>query len=348
MTAVMDISSQGVSMLVENEKGEFVHEAREAFPALSYTESDKLTEEGIEKICAKIAHILDECEGLDIDGLYVVATASMRYITNADEVAEVLKKYLGIEVNTMDAETEARCALESAKALGNIAPDAVLIELGGMGTAVGSFSGDEMVCLDFGGINLQKGFVRGIYPDEDEYEAMKRFVKGEIKRSGLSKMCEGVTAAYLAGSITGAISELYKAEYGEEEDPRRADPVKLGKLAKKILTSKKRSATLIKYAPETIYFICSELVLLSQLLKKLQFETVVFSDGNIKDGFLRLLSAGEITAQASSMQVERETKKIETVDELVREIRKRAKNAPFKVKMKNTPQTENPDGGSEE
>ena len=131
MYAVIDISSTSISMLVCGKDGTHpAYKFRESLSAVSFTEGGKLTEHGVEKICDKISVFQDQCKKLGVERLYVVSTAAMRFIDNAEEVFEAIRTRTGAVVNQIDGETEAYCdcvANEKFRSMNS----PVIIDIGG-------------------------------------------------------------------------------------------------------------------------------------------------------------------------------------------------------------------------
>ncbi len=337
VNAVIDISSTGVSLLIQDSEGEHQYTRREAFPVLKYTEDGRLNADGITKICEKVMLLQRICRNMKdftVDNLYVLATASLRYITNAEDVVEVIRKYTGAEVNMMDAVMEGRCALASNERFRGMG-DPVIIDIGGSSIEMGSYSSSEICCLDFGALSLKQRFVLGAYPDESEYRQIKKYLKGALADFDVTELCDDSEdrMAVFCGSLSTAIYKLFCKTYGETPDEdQMADPDKAAKLAKKVLTSDKRSQLLIEASGGNVEYMGVAIIILSRMVKEMDFRRVCFSESGVKEGFLKLLAAGEIEAAVSGYEPEsREDKKIETLDDLTKAIKKRAKKAPPKV-----------------
>ena len=108
---------------------------------------------------------------------------------------------------------------------------------------------------------------------------------------------------------------------------------KLRKLAKKLIEAPDRSHLLIKNAPEKIYFIVVALITLVHMLKKFGFAKIAVSDFGVKEGYIKLVSAGELAAELSPFFPERPVKEIKSVEELAEHIklRQKAGKAPRKA-----------------
>ena len=313
MYAVIDISSTSISMVVCGKDGTHTaYKYRESLSALSFTEGGKLTEHGVEKICDKISVFQDQCKKLGVEKLYVVSTAAMRFIDNAEDVFEAIRTRTGAIVNQIDGETEAY---------------SVIIDIGGASIEVCdlSKSGREGInCLNFGALTLQRKFVKSVYPDKEECAKIKKYIKKALSKAEIP-VEEGGTAV-LVGATNRSVYEIYRDYYDiPESEEMTIEMDKLKKLAKKLIEAPDRSHLLIKNAPEKIYFIVVALITLVQLLKKLGFKNIVVSDYGVKEGYLKMALTGEEKAEPSPFFPERPVKEIKSVEELAEHIKLRQK-----------------------
>lgn len=336
MYAVIDISSTSVSMLVCGKDGRPSYKFRESLSAISFTEGGKLSEHGVEKICDKIAVFQDQCKKLGVEVLYVLSTAAMRFIDNADEVLGAIRTRTGAVVNQIDGDTEAYCdcvANEKFRAMAS----PVIIDIGGASIEMCDLtkSGREgMYCLNFGALTLQRKFVKSVYPDKNECGKIKKYLKKAFAKADVP-VFEGGTAV-LVGATNRSIYEIYRDYYDiEVSENMTIERDKLKKLAKKLIEAPDRSHLLIKNAPEKIYFIVVALITLVQLLKKYGFASIAVSDCGVKEGFLKLVQDGELKAEISPFFPERPVKEIKSVEELAEHIKLRQKVGKPAKKAKN-------------
>lgn len=325
MYAVIDISSTSISMLVCGKDNHPSYKFRESLSAVSFTEGGKLTDHGVEKICEKISVFQDQCKKLGVEKLYVLSTAAMRYIDNADEVLEAIRAKTGAIVNLIDGTTEAYCdcvANEKFRSLNG----PVIIDIGGASIEVCDLGKgkDGINCLNFGALTLQRKFVKSVYPDKDECAKIKKYIKKALAKAQLPLPEAGT--AVLVGATNRSVYEIYRDYYDiPVSENMDIEFDKLKKLAKKLIEAPDRSHLLIKNAPEKIYFIVVALITLVHMLKKFGFAAVTVSDFGVKEGYLKLIDDGEIVAEVSPFFPERPVKEIKSVEELAEHIKLRQK-----------------------
>ena len=306
---------------------------RESLSAVSFTEGGKLTEHGVEKICDKISVFQDQCKKLGVERLYVVSTAAMRFIDNAEEVFEAIKTRTGAVVNQIDGETEAYCdcvANEKFRSMNS----PVIIDIGGASIELVDLtkSGREGIhCLNFGALTLQRKFVKSVYPDKEECSKIKKYIKKALAKAEVPSFAGGT--AVLVGATNRSVYEIYRDYYDIDVSENMVIEIeKLKKLAKKLIEAPDRSHLLIKNAPEKIYFIVVALITLVQLLKKYGFASVAVSDFGVKEGYLKLALSGEEKAEISPFFPERPVKEIKSVEELAEHIKLRQKASKMPAK----------------
>ncbi len=334
MYAVIDISSTSISMLVCGKDGTHpAYKFRESLSAVSFTEGGKLTEHGVEKICDKISVFQDQCKKLGVERLYVVSTAAMRFIDNAEEVFEAIRTRTGAVVNQIDGETEAYCdcvANEKFRSMNS----PVIIDIGGASIELVDLtkSGREGIhCLNFGALTLQRKFVKSVYPDKEECSKIKKYIKKALAKAEVPSFAGGT--AVLVGATNRSVYEIYRDYYDIDVSENMVIEIeKLKKLAKKLIEAPDRSHLLIKNAPEKIYFIVVALITLVQLLKKYGFASVAVSDFGVKEGYLKLALSGEEKTEISPFFPERPVKEIKSVEELAEHIKLRQKASKMPAK----------------
>ncbi len=345
MYAVIDISSTSISMLVCGKDGARpAYKYRESLSALSFTEGSKLTEHGVEKICDKISVFQDQCKKLGVEKLYVVSTAAMRFIDNAEEVFEAIRTRTGAIVNQIDGDMEAYCDCVANEKFRSMKMP-VIIDIGGASIEMCDLtkSGKEgMYCLNFGALTLQRKFVKSVYPDKEECSKIKKYIKKALSKAEVPSF-EGGTAV-LVGATNRSVYEIYRDYYDiEVSENMTIELEKLKKLAKKLIEAPDRSHLLIKNAPEKIYFIVVALITLVQLLKRFGFAEIAVSDYGVKEGYLKLALSGEEKAQPSPFFPERPVKEIKSAEELlehIKSLRKAAKPAAKRAEKEEKPEKE--------
>jgi exopolyphosphatase/guanosine-5'-triphosphate,3'-diphosphate pyrophosphatase len=295
--AVIDISSISVSLLVAEGDKDFNVTLRKRINVsiLNYAKNDKLSKEGLHKLLKALEEMKEIVKEKKVDRCYVISTASVRTFRNSDKVEAKIKEKMGITIDVLDGNSEAQ-----ADYLSNVRYEsfekALLIDLGGGSIELADFSAPQAhgsTFLGFGAATLNKRFVKDILPTEEEADAIKKYVKKQLKH--LAFKPEGTFAtAILVGATCQALYQVYRDYFnvkGNEAD-KRMDPEKYKKLAKKLVKSPDRNMMILKDAPEKINTLVTSAIILKTILKYFGITNIFISDFGVKEGYLSQIIAG--------------------------------------------------------
>lgn len=290
--AVTDISSSSISLVICDENGEEISRHRESVSALVFTENNRLTRLGVDRIADALAGMQEECRLCGVDELYVIVTSAIRFIENKDEVADAIRERTGVIFNIVDGNKEAYCDYLAQRRHGYGA-DTLLVDVGGGSIEICDMARaeqGELFYLPFGAITLQQKYVKGIFPDEDEVKKIKNYVKKQV--AGLD-LDTGYETCVLLGALAQAIYRIYADVYklGEDEEPVM-EYGKLKSMVKMLRESPKRSQIIMKNASEKIHFIMPAMYALMQILKKHEPKKVVVSSEGVKEGYVQFILQG--------------------------------------------------------
>lgn len=324
---VIDITSTSVSLKIyEAEPLKSVFSYRAAFSAQSFTVGGALTVHGVQKIISILKRMQEECVKHGAKSLYAISASVTRSIKNADEVSAQILEATGITINRLDMSTEAYCDYVSNSS--SYGGGCVLLDVSGGSIAVCDMAatGDGYrLCLPFGALQLQKKFVKGVFPTEDEYGDIKKYLKKKFEKYGVPET--KTKSVILTGNLSRSLCAIYADEYCDDTPPSSLEAEKLKNLLKKLIRDDDRMYLVIKNAPEKIYFITVALIIIMQLVKRFSPDEVLVSENGVKEGYLILNLKGELNGAPSPAQKKRENVKISTVEELEEHIKIRSKSA---------------------
>ena len=218
--SVIDISSSSLSLIVANADGkktEIVFKDRVSLYLFPHLEGKSLSPRGIDKLTDALSLMKEKCASLGVEACYVISTAALRFIENYEEVRRAVTDRTGLAVNFVDGATEAYCDyVANAYYAGFERP--VLIDLGGKSLEICDLSKKEkedMLCFNFGLIDLHRKFVKKYQPDEDEAKDIKKYVKNRFSRASLPEKDVYATAV-LVGPTNCALYDIY-AEFTQSK-----------------------------------------------------------------------------------------------------------------------------------
>ena len=297
--SVIDISSSSISLIIaeaDERKTEIVFKDRISISLLHYLDGKVLTERGIEKLIEALRIMKDECERFGVRFCYLISTAALRVIENYDEVSAAVEEKIGFSVNFLDGKTEAFCDYIANLYYASY-EKAVLMDLGGKSLEICDLTKgkkEDMICLDFGLLDIHRKFIRKIQPNEKEAKDIKDFVTEKFDEAKLPKK-DVFETAVMVGTTNHAVYDIY-ADYTDaaiDDGVKRIEYKKFKKLVKHLLGDAERSTLILNNAPEKLYLIGPAAIVLKTLLKRFGVRQIVVSDRGVKEGYLQLILEGK-------------------------------------------------------
>ena len=141
-----------------------------------YVKKGRLTEAGIEKACAALEEFGGLLESFRPDHTGIFATASLRNISNQDEVVNSIRRSTGILPEIISGQEEARLDFLGATHFYPM-ERGLLADIGGGSTELVWFVKNgpkEMISVPIGSLGLHTRWVEGLIPTAKEREKMRR------------------------------------------------------------------------------------------------------------------------------------------------------------------------------
>ena len=152
---VVDIGSNTVKLNVYNSQDNDISiefSEKESLGLLFYINNGRLTDEGIEELVTVLKKMKNDLDYLKIDSYSFFSTAALRNIENSDEVIQIIKDQVNIEIDLLSGEEEGELSF-----FGSISSikrdDGILIDLGGGSVEIVLFKGrkiDEKYSIPIG------------------------------------------------------------------------------------------------------------------------------------------------------------------------------------------------------
>ena len=157
---------------------------------IAFKEDGKLNEAGINVLVSTLKKFNKHMEELGVDEAYYFATASLRNIDNTEEVLDIVKNKLDINIHVLSPDDEATLSFEIIKEKDLYGNDGILIDVGGGSSEINVFKNKtpvEDVSLPIGSLVMYQEYVSLMFPDENEKKQIQERVLKEIKNSGIKK-----------------------------------------------------------------------------------------------------------------------------------------------------------------
>lgn len=288
--AIVDIGSKTIRLNIYHvEKNEYSILFTKKYTAslASYFEDGQLSEEGIKTLKKTLKSIQNATSFVTLESIHYFATASLRNISNQDEIIAQVKKEMGIAINLLPQEEEAR--------LGHIGieevygkTDGLSIDIGGGSTEISIFE-DEKVIANFnfseGSLSLYKRYVDEILPTLDEYNRITEKVKKLLKKKEDEKVDKLDTLIGIGGSIRAVGKVIQKVENTDSATEFTVDQLK--SVSKKLLNHDKNTLIAIfKVSPDRIHTITPGVIVLLEVCKWFKVKKILISNKGLREGYL--------------------------------------------------------------
>jgi exopolyphosphatase / guanosine-5'-triphosphate,3'-diphosphate pyrophosphatase len=209
--AVLDIGSNTGHLLIVD-----AHRGAAPLPASSFKaplrlaehiNSDRaLSDEGIDALVDFVKGALVEAEDQGCESVLAFATSAIREASNADEVVALVLLQTNVELEILSGEDEARLTFLAVRRwFGWSSGRLVVFDIGGGSLEIAA-GGDERpdvaVSYELGAGRLTRNWFPDGLPTDDQYRALRKFVRAEIAREVGSLLRLGVGDHAVATSKT--------------------------------------------------------------------------------------------------------------------------------------------------
>jgi exopolyphosphatase/guanosine-5'-triphosphate,3'-diphosphate pyrophosphatase len=235
-----------------------------------------LSPEATDLLCAILSRMRGVWEPLGISRGRAVATAALREARNRAEVVARASTALGIPIEIISGEEEARLIRLGVRA----GKRSLIIDIGGGSTEI--ILEDRAWSLPLGAIRLQARFMRSDPPEAAELRALEEFIADEVGR--VVRELAGVTVEGAIGTSATARAVVSAA------DPGTTDRVLAfyRAVCRLDLAGRRR---IDGVGPQRAEIIIPGTAVLLHLLEALGLPGVIYSPAGVRDGIIADLAA---------------------------------------------------------
>ena len=288
---IVDVGSNTIRLSIyhwEERRFKLLMNKKEMAGLAGYIKNGVLSDSGILVACRVLAGFKSLLENFDIQALHVFGTASLRNIVNTEEALETIRAVTGVEVEVLTGAEEAAFSFLGATMGGGAPAAGLLADIGGGSTELVRYAGNTITSgcsLPMGSLSLFTGYVSGLFPTREERHAIRERVEAELDRAGAA----GTGCGHLTGvgGTIRAAAKLCNDLSGADPDNRIIPAGEIRSLYKDL--KKGDRATLrqiLRSVPDRVHTILPGLVILNQVLKRCQVETVSVSACGVREGYL--------------------------------------------------------------
>lgn len=273
---------------------------------VSYISDGMLSEAGIRRACSVLASFRELLRQFQIGEMHVFATASLRNIQNTEEAVAMIRRAVGVDVDVLPGELEAKLGYYGALHTLELT-DGALFDIGGGSTEIVEVRGGKILnaqSLPIGSLNLFNRCVSKIWPKREELNAMERLVRETLSATDLpvdraARVC-GI------GGTARAVLKIADAWYERPDSERRLTPEELHGLTKMLQKQGTRARQLVLNAcPDRVHTILPGVLLMDMVCGALCEEELFVSRSGVREGYLYCKLLGEEGQPARGREAER-------------------------------------------
>ena len=220
--------------------------------------------------------------------IYIFATASLRGILNQDQALEMIQLATGLLPEVLTGEEEARLDFVGGSRFMEC-KDGILIDIGGASTELVCFQNAQPVRLasmPIGCLSLFTKFVSKVIPTDKECKAIKKEIKEQLHNIGWN---EKEVFPLMLG-VGGTMRAAHKLSCGlfsitKEQNEIKAECIR--EILRKLEDNENKIYhTVYKLIPERTSTISTGLLILNEVIRKFNCESIFVSKYGVREGYL--------------------------------------------------------------
>ena len=292
---VVDIGSNTVKLNVYNSRDNDISvefSEKENLGLLFYINNGKLTDEGIEELVTVLKKMKNDLDYLKIDSYSFFSTASLRNIENSDEVIQIIKDQVNIEIDLLSGEEEGELSF-----FGSIPTikrdDGILIDLGGGSVEIVLFKDrkiDEKYSIPIGFLKMFNDYVSDIIPNKKECKLIEKRTYSELDKIGFKN---NEKIPFMCG-VGGSIRAIKKILVSLDLQKKKADliDVKLLKQLKEELKLNESNHNnyiyykILHVKPSRVHTLVPALLIVDSITSYFGCEELQISKFSVREGYL--------------------------------------------------------------
>lgn len=297
--AIIDIGSNTIRMAIydisKDKNGEYVdmlYKDKQMVGLAGFVDDGIMIQSGIDKVCSVLKDFKEFLDKLGIDNVTAFTTAALRNCQNSKEaVAEIIRRS-GIEVMVVPGDEEAELDFIGITH-GRMAATGILVDIGGGSTELVHFSDGHImnkVSLPIGSLKYRKKYVKGLFPTQDEIEAMRCRTRAVLEdMAGDFLNVKFPELLCIGGTIKGAwaiYQNVIKCKF-QQEGSFEAEYLGriLNRFSKGNMTEE-NTLILLKSIPERLETVLPGMVIADMLAETLGASRITYSDTGMREGFI--------------------------------------------------------------
>ena len=290
--AIMDIGSNTVRLSVYKERdGEAVSlfSEKNQVSLKSYVKDGKLSKKGIKRLyntLHKFKAVVDNFG--DIDGVYPFATATVRDVANRNEILDLMKNELDLDIEILSGEEEAQLAFVGASVSTDV-KEGILCDIGGGSTEIVLIGQGKVIktnSLSIGSLSAFNDYADGLFVDKDSKKLIENRMLQLFDDSNIYREDFKILSA-VGGSARAALN-FYKDYYKLDDDVRSMDVKDFNSMVKDLIkkSDKKKMRMILDIKPDRIHTLLPGMIILDEIAKFFNIETINVSQTGVREGYV--------------------------------------------------------------
>lgn len=288
---IVDLGSNTIRLSIyywEEPQFKLLLNKKEMTGLAGYIRGGVLSDSGILTACRILEKFKSLLGNFNIQQLYVFATAPLRNIVNTEEAVNTIRTVTGLEVTVLSGIEEASLSFLGATKGGGAPEKGLLADIGGGSTELVTYANSSITSecsLPMGSLSLYSGYVAGLFPDKAERRAIRKRVDAELEKVHAAK----VSCAHLTGvgGTIRAAAKLCNTLSGADPDNRSIPAAEIFDLFRRLKKGNQVALhQILRSVPDRVHTILPGLLILTQILKVYQVQTVLVSSYGVREGYL--------------------------------------------------------------
>lgn len=290
--AIMDIGSNTVRLSVYKQvKDKAVHlfSEKEQASLRNYVKKGNLTDKGIDRLIATLRRFNSIISNFDdIDSVHPFATATIRDVANRSEILKRVKDELGLEIEILSGEDEARLSFIGASKSVDVS-EGVLTDIGGGSSEVVIIDRGKVIkstSLSIGSLSAFNEYVTGLFTNKKEKKAIDNAVKLLLAENKMYREKQSNLSA--VGGSARASLKFYNEYYNLSNYNSTMDAKKFNKMVKEILEMDDREVLdrILEIKPDRVHTLIPGMVILNRLAKYFYVNEINISQTGVREGYV--------------------------------------------------------------
>jgi exopolyphosphatase/guanosine-5'-triphosphate,3'-diphosphate pyrophosphatase len=269
-----------------------IFKQKEYAELIRYIDDGKLNKKGIKKLTGTLKTFKLICDLISIKEINCFATASLRKISNSQEVLSTVKRRAGIDINIISGKEEAELGYDGLNYAFGLEGSGMAMDMGGGSTELLLYNGENIlnaVSLDVGSLALFQQYIFGLFPTDEEIETIREHIKNEVLSQAVWLSEGAPVSAHLSGGTARAIARLHRAIIKGTTDIHGYN-MSIADIQMVYDTINKRDnyaiTLLTEIMPERIHIILPGMFAYLELFKICNISDITISDYGVREGYM--------------------------------------------------------------